>query len=80
MALQSISDQEIRVVTQSASNSYVYPLTWFEQQVLDCIDPASGAVNTIEGANRLMQLMKSTKTVCNSFVVLMSRLESVICS
>ena len=62
--MQTISDQEIKVVRKSASNAFVYPLTWLEQQVLECIDPNSGVVNTVEGANRLMQLMKSTNTVC----------------
>ena len=63
IALQTISDREISVVSKSASNSYVYPLTWFERQVLECMDPNSGSVSTVEGANRLMQLMKSTNTV-----------------
>ena len=63
VALQTISDREISVVSKSASNSYVYPLTWFERQVLECMDPNSGSVSTVEGTNRLMQLMKSTNTV-----------------
>ena len=63
VVLGTLSDREINHVLKAAENSEVYPLTWFEKQVLDCMDASRHRVATTEGANRLMRLMKATTTV-----------------
>ena len=60
LSFKSLTDQENHFIEKACKDGSLYPLTVFETKLLECLNPTTGTVCTIDKAKQFMILLQNT--------------------
>ncbi|KAK8794091.1 hypothetical protein WA171_003217, partial [Blastocystis sp. BT1] len=72
LSFKSLTDQENHFIEKACKDGSLYPLTVFETRLLECFNPMTGTVCTIDKAKQFVILLQNTLGVGQRYLLLES--------